>query len=52
MIKIVAKILTSSKEGVVELPTTRLVSLPSSTLALFGEGAQGLVAGVDISKSG
>jgi hypothetical protein len=47
--KIFVNILTSSKGGGVELPATRLMSLPSSTLALFGEGARGLVAGVDVS---
>jgi CII-binding regulator of phage lambda lysogenization HflD len=39
--------LTSSKGGVVELPAM-LKSSPSSILALFGEEARGLVAGVDL----
>jgi hypothetical protein len=39
--------LTSSKGGVAE-PPAKLNSSPSSTLALFGEEARGLVAGVDL----
>ncbi|KAK1642875.1 hypothetical protein QYE76_060680 [Lolium multiflorum] len=37
--------------GPAELPVKRLGSLPSSTLALFGEGAQGLPTGVRFPKS-
>jgi CII-binding regulator of phage lambda lysogenization HflD len=39
--------ITSSKAGVIELPAM-LNSPPSSILALFGEEARGLVAGVDL----
>jgi hypothetical protein len=49
--KIAIRILTSSKQGVVELPAKRPYYLPSSTLALFGEGARGLATGGDFSKS-
>jgi hypothetical protein len=48
--KIIVRILTSSKEGVIELSARRPCSLPSSTLALFGEGARGLTAGGDVSR--
>jgi hypothetical protein len=44
--KRVVRVLTSSMEGVDELPVKRLVSFPSSILALFGEGARGLPTGV------
>ena len=46
----VARIFTSSKGGVAELPI-KLCSSPSSILALFGSGARGLVIGGDVSKS-
>jgi hypothetical protein len=44
--KRVVRALTSSIEGIAELPVKRLGSLPSSILALFGEGAWGLPTGV------
>jgi hypothetical protein len=50
-IKRAVRVLTSSIEGVAELPVRRLGSLPNSTLALFGEEARGLSAGVRFSKS-
>jgi hypothetical protein len=40
------RVLTSSIGGVAELPVKRLDSLPSSILALFGDGARGLPTGV------
>jgi hypothetical protein len=43
--------LTSSKAGVGETPARKNCS-PSSILALFGEEARGLVAGVDLSGFG
>jgi hypothetical protein len=49
--KIAVRVLTSSREGVDELPAKKPCSSPSSILALFGEGARGLATGVDISKS-
>jgi hypothetical protein len=41
--------LTSSKAGVEELPVTISWLSPAPILAIFGEGAQGLVVGVDVS---
>jgi hypothetical protein len=41
--------LTSSNEGVEELPGNRMGSLDGSTLALFGEEARGLAGGVECS---
>jgi hypothetical protein len=41
--------LTSSRGGVVEPPSCRADSVAGSTLALFGEGAQGLAGGVGCS---
>jgi hypothetical protein len=43
--------LTSSKAGVGETPARKSCS-PSSILALFGEEARGLLAGVDLCRSG
>jgi hypothetical protein len=43
--------LTSSNEGVEELPGNRIGSLDGSTLALFGEEAWGLAGGVECSTS-
>jgi hypothetical protein len=43
--------LTSSIEGVVELPIGKVGSLAGSTLALLGEGARGLAIGVGCSMS-
>jgi hypothetical protein len=41
--------LTSSKEGVEELPATIAWLSPAPVLALFSEGAWGLAIGVDVS---
>jgi hypothetical protein len=41
---------TSSIKGVEEEPANMVVSLLDSTLALFGEGSCGLVAGVERSR--
>jgi hypothetical protein len=41
--------LTSSNEGVEEIPGNRIGSLDGSTLALFGEEARGLAGGVECS---
>jgi hypothetical protein len=41
--------LTSSKEGVEVLPATTSCLSPAPIFAFFGEGARGLVVGVDVS---
>jgi hypothetical protein len=48
---IVARKLTSFKEGVIELPAKKSWLSPSPILGLFGEEARGLATGVDISRS-
>jgi hypothetical protein len=42
--------LTSSIKGVEEQPANMVGSLVDSTLALFGEGAWGLTAGIGCSR--
>jgi hypothetical protein len=42
-------ILTSSIKGVEELPKISVCSSPAPTFCLFGEGAQGLGGGFDVS---